>query len=104
MAVFVRQLGIDLGTMNVLVYVRGRGIVLQEPSLVAISVADNKIVALGEEAIADARRGVEGRGYSVNETVVDDVARRLTPNDVRQGRYILLRKGKKTYAMLVVED
>jgi tyrosyl-tRNA synthetase len=53
---------------------------------------------------SDARRGVEGRGFSVNETVVDDVARRLTSNDVRQGRYILLRKGKKTYAMLVVED
>src|SRR5512135_1404819 len=49
---FVRQIGIDLGTVNVLVYVRGRGIVLQEPSLVAISVADNKIVALGEEAKA----------------------------------------------------
>ncbi len=52
----------------------------------------------------DARRGIEGRGFSVNETVVDDVARRLTRNDVRQGRYILLRKGKKTYAMLVVEE
>src|ERR671935_1561523 len=49
---FVRQIGIDLGTVNVLVYVRGRGIVLQEPSLVAISLADNKIVALGEEAKA----------------------------------------------------
>ncbi len=49
---FVRQIGIDLGTMNVLVYVRGRGIVLQEPSLVAISLIDNKIVALGEEAKA----------------------------------------------------
>jgi tyrosyl-tRNA synthetase len=53
---------------------------------------------------SDARRGVEGRGFSVNETVVEDVGRRLTSNDVRQGRYILLRKGKKTYAMLVVED
>jgi tyrosyl-tRNA synthetase len=53
---------------------------------------------------SDARRGIEGRGFSVNEAVIDDVARRLTLNDVRQGRYILLRKGKKTYAMLVVED
>jgi rod shape-determining protein MreB len=47
---FVRQIGIDLGTVNVLVYVRGRGIVLQEPSLVALSLADARIVALGEEA------------------------------------------------------
>ena len=47
---FVTQIGIDLGTVNVLVYVRGRGIVLQEPSLVALSLADQRIVALGEEA------------------------------------------------------
>ena len=47
---FVTQIGIDLGTVNVLVYVRRRGIVLQEPSLVALSLADQRIVALGEEA------------------------------------------------------
>ncbi len=47
-----KQLGIDLGTVNVLVYVRGRGIVLQEPSVVAISFNENKIVAVGEEAKA----------------------------------------------------
>ncbi len=49
---FVRQVGIDLGTVNVLVYVAGRGIVLHEPSLVALSLADQRIVALGEEARA----------------------------------------------------
>ncbi|MCI0475682.1 MAG: rod shape-determining protein, partial [Anaerolineales bacterium] len=49
---FVTQIGIDLGTVNVLVYVRGRGIVLQEPSLVALALADQRIVALGEEARA----------------------------------------------------
>lgn len=47
---FERQIGIDLGTVSVLVYVRGKGIVLQEPSVVAISVKDNRIVAVGEEA------------------------------------------------------
>jgi len=47
---FERQIGIDLGTVNVLVYVSGRGIVLQEPSVVAISTRDNKIVAVGKEA------------------------------------------------------
>ncbi|MBI3536044.1 MAG: rod shape-determining protein [Chloroflexi bacterium] len=47
---FVRHVGIDLGTVNVLVYVHGRGIVLQEPSLVALALADARIVALGEEA------------------------------------------------------
>lgn len=47
---FEKLIGIDLGTVNVLVYVSGRGIVLQEPSVVAISVRDNKIVAVGSEA------------------------------------------------------
>lgn len=49
---FVKHIGIDLGTVNVLVWVKGRGIVLQEPSVVAISTHDNKIVAVGEEARA----------------------------------------------------
>jgi len=48
--IFVRRIGIDLGTVNVLVYVHGRGMVLQEPSLVALSNADSRLVALGEEA------------------------------------------------------
>jgi len=47
---FGKQLGIDLGTINVLVNVLGRGIVLQEPSVVAISADGYKIIAIGEEA------------------------------------------------------
>jgi rod shape-determining protein MreB len=43
------KIGIDLGTANVLVYVKGRGIVIQEPSVVAVS-DDSRIVAVGEEA------------------------------------------------------
>ena len=46
-----RYIGIDLGTVNVLVHERGRGIVLKEPSVVAISVNDNRIVAVGQEAL-----------------------------------------------------
>lgn len=45
-----KKIGIDLGTVNVLVYVKGRGIVLQEPSVVAISLKEEKIVAVGSEA------------------------------------------------------
>ncbi|MGQ9674352.1 MAG: rod shape-determining protein [Chloroflexota bacterium] len=48
--VFARQIGIDLGTANVLVYVRGKGIVLNEPSVVAITNADNRILAVGNDA------------------------------------------------------
>jgi rod shape-determining protein MreB and related proteins len=43
------KIGIDLGTANDLVYVKGRGIVIQEPSVVAVS-DDNRIVAVGDEA------------------------------------------------------
>lgn len=49
---FGKQIGIDLGTVNVIVYVRGKGIVLREPSVVAISLVDNKILAVGDEARA----------------------------------------------------
>ena len=49
---FSPKLGIDLGTTTVLVYVPGRGIVLNEPSVVAVSVRDNKILAIGNDAKA----------------------------------------------------
>ena len=47
---FQRSVGIDLGTANVLVYVKGKGIVLREPSVVALGISDNKIVAVGNQA------------------------------------------------------
>ncbi len=46
----VRRIGVDLGTTNILVYVPGDGIVIDEPAVVALDAADNKIVAYGEEA------------------------------------------------------
>ncbi len=47
-----KKIGIDLGTCSILIYVKGRGIVLQEPSVVAISQNEDRIVAIGEEALA----------------------------------------------------
>lgn len=47
---FSPKLGIDLGTTNVLVFVPGRGVVLNEPSVVAVSTQTNKVVAIGVEA------------------------------------------------------
>lgn len=47
-----RKIGIDLGTANVLVYVKGRGIVLSEPSVVALSTKDNRVKAVGTDALA----------------------------------------------------
>ncbi|MBR2215577.1 MAG: rod shape-determining protein [Selenomonadaceae bacterium] len=44
------DIGIDLGTANVLVYVKGKGIVLREPSVVAVDRDTNRVLAIGEEA------------------------------------------------------
>ena len=44
------DIGVDLGTANVLVYIKGKGIVLREPSVVAIDRDTNRILAIGEEA------------------------------------------------------
>ncbi len=46
----VPELGVDLGTANILVYQRGKGIVLREPSVVAISTHNKRVLAVGEEA------------------------------------------------------
>ena len=45
-----REIGIDLGTTNVLIYVKGKGIVLNEPSIVAIENETKKVIAVGKEA------------------------------------------------------
>jgi len=45
-----RRFGIDLGTTNTLVYVPGKGIVVNEPSVVALSVDDNRVMAVGRQA------------------------------------------------------
>ena len=50
MSLFTKKLGIDLGTANTLVFVPGKGIVLNEPSVVAVSEQDNKILAVGLDA------------------------------------------------------
>ena len=47
---FTEEVGIDLGTANVLVYIKGKGIVLNEPSVVAINRDTDEILAVGEEA------------------------------------------------------
>jgi rod shape-determining protein MreB len=47
---FSRKIAVDLGTANSLVYVSGRGIVLTEPTVVAVSIEDERVVAVGEAA------------------------------------------------------
>jgi rod shape-determining protein MreB len=50
MSIFSPKLGIDLGTANTLVFLPGKGIVLNEPSVVAVSEVDKKVVAVGFDA------------------------------------------------------
>lgn len=47
---FASEVGIDLGTANVLVYIKGKGVVLDEPAVVAINQDNNEILAVGEQA------------------------------------------------------
>jgi rod shape-determining protein MreB len=46
----MKKIGIDLGTTNILVYIPGKGVVINEPSVVAISAIDKKVIAVGLEA------------------------------------------------------
>ncbi|MBI2175556.1 MAG: rod shape-determining protein [Parcubacteria group bacterium] len=50
MSLFIKKLGIDLGTANTLVYIPRKGVVLNEPSVVAVAMPDNKVLAVGNEA------------------------------------------------------
>lgn len=50
MAFFVQKIGIDLGTANTLVLIPGKGVVINEPSVVAISLFENRVLAVGNEA------------------------------------------------------
>jgi rod shape-determining protein MreB len=47
---FIKKIGIDLGTTNTLVYIPKKGVVVNEPSVVAISIEDNRILAVGNDA------------------------------------------------------
>jgi rod shape-determining protein MreB len=47
---FVKKIGIDLGTANTLVYLPKKGVVINEPTVVAVSIEDNRILAVGDQA------------------------------------------------------
>lgn len=48
--IFGQDIGIDLGTATILVYVKGKGIVLREPSVVAVDNNSGEVLAVGKEA------------------------------------------------------
>jgi rod shape-determining protein MreB len=47
---FIKKIGIDLGTANTLVYVPKKGVIINEPTVVAVTIGDNRILAVGNEA------------------------------------------------------
>ena len=47
---FSKDIGIDLGTANTLVYMKGRGIIIREPSVVAVDIRTDKVCCVGQEA------------------------------------------------------
>jgi tyrosyl-tRNA synthetase len=51
----------------------------------------------------DARRGIQGNGFSLNGDAVPAPDRRLCAADLLAGRYVMLQKGRRNYALLVVE-
>lgn len=57
---FIRKIGIDLGTANTLVFVPGKGVIINEPSVVAVSLFENKVLAVGNQAKEMLGRTPEG--------------------------------------------
>src|SRR5574339_790496 len=85
----VRKIGIDLGSVNTLVTVPGKGIVINEPSVVAVQSEDNSIAAIGSEAKIMIGRTPEGlvavrpikegviANYRVTEALIRSVIKRV---------------------------
>jgi tyrosyl-tRNA synthetase len=77
---------------------------LPKESLVAgIALAEALVTAGLAASKSEARRGLEQKGFAVNGEKIEDPARGLGPADLKGGRYILLQKGKKNYALVVAE-
>jgi rod shape-determining protein MreB and related proteins len=94
---FSKDIGIDLGTANTLVYVKGKGIVINEPSVVAINQRTKQILAIGSEA-----RRMVGRTpphIVANKPLVDGV---ISDFEVTEAmlRYFIDKVHAQTYAFL----
>ncbi len=98
---FGQDIGIDLGTATVLVYIKGKGIVLREPSVVALNRNTNQILAVGEEArrmlgrtpgnivaIRPLRDGVIS-DYEITERMLKYFIRKVTAHRIFKPRIII---------------
>lgn len=77
--------------------------VKKEEIVAGITLADALVTSGLAASKGEARRGLEQKGFAVNGEKIDDPARGLGPADLKGGKYILLQKGKKNYALVVVE-
>ncbi len=92
-----KDIGIDLGTANTLVYVRGKGIVINEPSIVAVNQKTGKILAIGSEA-----RKMVGRtpGYiTVSRPLVSGVVSDFEVTE-QMLKYFIDRVYRETFALM----
>ena len=97
---FSQNIGIDLGTATVLVYVQGKGIVLEEPSVVAIDTHNDRILAVGKKAqqmLADERLEIQEIGKRCGFESASYFARafrRYIGKSPAEYRALLLKKQK----------
>jgi len=70
--------------------------------LAALGAADALVKVGLASSRGDAKRGIQGKGFSLNGAQIADAERKLSAADLLCGRYVMLQKGKRNYALLVV--
>ena len=93
---FAKDIGIDLGTANVLIYIKGQGIVLNEPSVVAIDAETKKPLAVGTEAREMLGR-TPGRVHAIRP-MKDDVIADFEITEIMLNHFIRKVNGKSFFS------
>ena len=75
----------------------------KESLVTGVALAEALVAAGLAASKSEARRGLEQSGFAVNGEKITDPARVLGPADLKGGKYILLQKGKKNYALVLAE-
>ena len=93
----MQSIAIDLGTVNTIIAIKGRGIVLREPSALAVSAEDNRIVAVGSEALAMLGRTPGGINvvYPMKDGVIADFN---AAEFMIRGMVKMINKGPKLFS------